>query len=157
MDAIAELAERYSFGELRVSHEQNLILSDVRIGRESGLDLVEAVVRDHPATKVVMLTVYEDEHFMFQALRAGAVGYLLKRVDGHELVRHLRDVAAGDVVIDPALAGRGAGAPQAHGGAVHGVRGAGDRGRASSRNWFPPRDWQCRSWHTRRASHIVAR
>jgi DNA-binding NarL/FixJ family response regulator len=88
------------------SSKPDVVLSDVRIGRESGLDLVAAVVRDHPATKVVMLTVYEDEHFMFQALRAGAVGYLLKRVDGHELVRHLKDVAAGDVVIDPALAGR---------------------------------------------------
>jgi DNA-binding NarL/FixJ family response regulator len=92
--------------DLIASSQPDVVLSDVRIGRESGLDLVEAVVRDHPDTKVVMLTVYEDEHFMFQALRAGAVGYLLKRVDGHELVRHLKNVAEGDVVIDPALAGR---------------------------------------------------
>ena len=84
----------------------DIVLSDVRIGRDSGLDLVEHLGRTHPEIKVVMLTVYDDEHYLFQALRVGAKGYILKRIDARELVGHLHRVAEGDVVIDPALAGR---------------------------------------------------
>lgn len=84
----------------------DIVLSDVRIGRDSGLDLVEHLARSQPDVKVVMLTVYDDEHYLFQALRVGAKGYILKRIDARELVGHLRRVAEGDVVIDPALAGR---------------------------------------------------
>lgn len=92
----------------RLVEEQrpDIVLSDVRIGRDSGIDLVSALATSHPDSKVVLLTVYEDEHYLFQALRAGARGYILKRIDGHQLVDHLRRVAEGDVVIDPALAGR---------------------------------------------------
>lgn len=84
----------------------DIVLSDVRIGRSSGLDLVTELARTHPEVKVVMLTVYDDEYYLFQALRAGARGYILKRIDAHELVTLLTRVQEGDVVIDPALAGR---------------------------------------------------
>jgi DNA-binding NarL/FixJ family response regulator len=90
-----------------VGREQpDVVLSDVRLGRDSGLDLCRRLVARHPDTKVVFLTVYDDEHYLYQALRAGAVGYVLKRVGGAELVEHLDRVADGDVVIDPTLAGR---------------------------------------------------
>ncbi len=87
-------------------HTPDVVLSDVRLGRDSGLDLVAELARTHPEVKVVMLTVYDDEHYLFQALRVGAKGYILKRIDARELVGHLRRVAEGEVVIDPALAGR---------------------------------------------------
>lgn len=90
-----------------VGREQpDLVLCDVRLGKESGLDLCHRITTEHPGTSVVLLTVYDDEHYLFQGLRAGATGYILKRVDGHELVGHLRRVREGDTVIDPALAGR---------------------------------------------------
>jgi DNA-binding NarL/FixJ family response regulator len=84
----------------------DVVLCDVRLRNGSGLDVCQAVRVAQPATKVVFLTVYDDEQYLYQALRAGASGYLLKRVDGHELVRHLESVQLGDVVIDPGLAGR---------------------------------------------------
>lgn len=87
-------------------HVPDLVLCDVRIGRGSGIDLVADWHRERPELRVVLLTAYEDEHYLFQALRAGAAGYILKRIDAHELVRHLHRVMEGDVVIDPALAGR---------------------------------------------------
>ena len=92
--------------KLVAAHEPDIVLSDVKLGRASGLDLVTELARTHPAVKVVMLTVYDDEYYLFQALRAGARGYILKRIDAHELVNYLLRVAEGDVVIDPALAGR---------------------------------------------------
>lgn len=84
----------------------DIVLCDVRIGKESGLDLCRQVTSQHPETKVVLLTVYDDEHYLFQALRVGASGYILKRIDGVELVSQLRRVREGETVIDPALAGR---------------------------------------------------
>lgn len=84
----------------------DVVLTDLRLGAASGLDLVRQVVARWPEVKVVVLTVYDDEQYVYQALRAGAAGYLLKRVDGAELVRHLSEVVAGQVVVDPTLAGR---------------------------------------------------
>lgn len=83
-----------------------VVLSDVRIGKESGLDLCRQITTLHPETKVVLLTVYDDEHYLYQALRVGASGYILKRIDGQELVTHLRRVREGETVVDHALAGR---------------------------------------------------
>lgn len=91
---------------LVVEHSPDIVVSDVRIGRASGIDLVSELRDSHPEVKVVLLTAYEDEHYLFQALRAGARGYMLKRIDARELVSHLERVMEGDVVIDPALAGR---------------------------------------------------
>ncbi|TNY34680.1 DNA-binding response regulator [Thermomonospora catenispora] len=84
----------------------DVVLLDVRLGSESGLDLCRELTRRVPDTKVVFLSVYDDEQYVFEALRAGAGGYLLKRVDGLELVRRLEEVAQGETVVDPTLAGR---------------------------------------------------
>lgn len=84
----------------------DIVLCDVRLGRASGIDLCQVVTRAHPEVSVVLLTVYDDEHYLFQALRVGASGYILKRVDAGELVTHLRRARDGETVVDPALAGR---------------------------------------------------
>ena len=86
--------------------DPDVVLCDVRLKGSSGLDLCAALLRAEPDRKVVFLTVYDDEQYLFQALRVGASGFLLKRVDGHELVGHLRAVREGEIVIDPTLAGR---------------------------------------------------
>lgn len=88
----------------------DIVVCDVRLRGESGLDLCVRLRERYPAVAVVFLTVYDDEQYLYQALRVGASGFLLKRVDAHELVAQLRLVAEGEVVIDPALAGRVAGA-----------------------------------------------
>jgi DNA-binding NarL/FixJ family response regulator len=99
-------------GELRDAVEvveavrPEVVLCDVRLRGTSGLDVCRAILEVQPAAKVVFLTVYDDEQYLYQALRVGAVGFLLKRVGGPELVGHLERVAAGEVVIDPGLAGR---------------------------------------------------
>lgn len=89
-------------GDLR----PDVVVLDVRLGQDSGLDVCHRLLARDSACRVVFLTVYDDEQYLFQALRAGAVGYLLKRVDGRQLVEHLQAVRAGEIVIDAALAGR---------------------------------------------------
>lgn len=95
-DALAGIAEQ----------DPEVVLCDVRLRGSSGLDLCAALRQVEPSRKVVFLTVYDDEQYLFQALRVGASGFLLKRVDGHELVGHLTAVREGEIVIDPTLAGR---------------------------------------------------
>jgi len=89
-------------GDLR----PDIVVLDVRLGQDSGLDICHRLIAREPSCRVVFLTVYDDEQYLFQALRAGAVGYLLKRVDGRQLVEHLQAVHSGEIVIDAALAGR---------------------------------------------------
>lgn len=95
-------------GALALVAEQrpDIVLCDVRIGKESGLDLCRQITTQYPDTKVVLLTVYDDEHYLYQALRVGASGYILKRIDGRELVGHLGRVREGETAVDPVLAGR---------------------------------------------------
>ncbi|GEL26159.1 DNA-binding response regulator [Pseudonocardia sulfidoxydans NBRC 16205] len=84
----------------------DIILCDVRMQGASGLDLCRSLRERDPDAKVVLLSVYDDEQYLFQALRAGASGYLLKKISGEELVRQLELAATGTTVIDASLAGR---------------------------------------------------
>ncbi len=86
--------------------EPDAVLLDVRLRGASGLDLCTEILGRAPGCKVVFLTVYDDEQYLYQALRVGAAGFLLKRIRGGELVDHLRRICEGEVLIDPALAGR---------------------------------------------------
>jgi DNA-binding NarL/FixJ family response regulator len=86
--------------------DPTVVLLDVRLRSESGLDVGRSLLERRPELLVVFFTVYDDEHYLFQALRAGAAGYLLKQARGEELVAQLQRVAAGEIVIDPGLAGR---------------------------------------------------
>jgi len=82
----------------------DIVLCDVRLRGASGLDLAHQLAGEE--TKVVLLSAYDDEQYLFQALRAGAAGYLLKQVSGADLVSHLERVAEGETAIDPSMAGR---------------------------------------------------
>jgi len=86
--------------------EPDIVLLDVRLRGASGLDLCKDLIRQHPTLKVVFFTVYDDEQYLFQALRVGASGFLLKTTTAPELASHLERVMDGDVTIDPSLAGR---------------------------------------------------
>jgi DNA-binding NarL/FixJ family response regulator len=89
-------------GELK----PDVVLLDVRLRGASGLDLCAEILRITPGCKIVFLTVYDDEQYLYQALRVGAAGFLLKRIRGSELVDYLRRIFDGEVLIDPSLAGR---------------------------------------------------
>lgn len=93
---------------LRVVSEvaPDAVLLDIRLRGSSGLDLCTDILAAQPACKVVFLTVYDDEQYLYQALRVGAAGFLLKRIRGAELVDYLSRIRDGEVLIDPALAAR---------------------------------------------------
>jgi len=86
--------------------DPDIVLCDVRMQGLSGLDLCQALRERDPDRKVVMLSVYDDEQYLFQALRVGASGYLLKSISSDELVRQLEMVHRGQPAIDPGMAAR---------------------------------------------------
>ncbi len=87
-------------------NQVDIILSDIRLRNASGIDLCREVTTRYPSTSVVMLTVYDDEQYLYQALRSGAKGFLLKQIGAAELVEQLLRVRDGNVVVDSHLAGR---------------------------------------------------
>ena len=84
----------------------DIVISDIRLKNDSGIDLCREITGRYPQIAVVMLTVYDDEQYLFQALRAGAKGFLLKQITAAELLEQLLRVKNGDIVVDPQLAGR---------------------------------------------------
>ena len=102
--------------QLTATLKPDIVLCDVRLKGTSGLDLCRKLVERDPAAKVVLLSAYDDEQYLFQAMRVGAKGYLLKQITGEDLVRHLERVADGETAIDASLAGRaGSGVSAAEG------------------------------------------
>ena len=76
---------------------------DVRLPDGNGVEVCREVRSRHPEIRCLMLTSFTDDEALFQAIMAGAAGYLLKQVRGTDLVTAIRNVAAGQSLLDPAL------------------------------------------------------
>jgi DNA-binding NarL/FixJ family response regulator len=81
----------------------DVVVMDIRMPDGSGTDACRAITADAPNTPVIMLTSYADEEALFEAISAGASGYVLKRIGSDELVGAIRTVAAGQSMLDPAV------------------------------------------------------
>ncbi|HEV3475350.1 MAG TPA: response regulator transcription factor [Actinomycetota bacterium] len=83
--------------------EPDVVVLDIRMPEMDGLEAAREIRTVAPDTQVVMLTAYDDRHFVVEAVRAGARGYVLKTRDAEHLVQAVRLAAAGNMVIDPQL------------------------------------------------------
>jgi two-component system, NarL family, response regulator DevR len=81
----------------------DVVVMDIRMPDGSGTDACRIMTAEAPDTPVVMLTSYADEDALFDAISAGASGYVLKRIGSDELVSAIRTVAAGQSMLDPAV------------------------------------------------------
>src|SRR3954453_19919187 len=79
---------------------------DARLPDGNGVDVCRDVRSQDPSIKALMLTSYQDDEALFNAIMAGASGYLLKQVRGTDLVEAIRTVAAGGSLLDPAVTQR---------------------------------------------------
>ncbi|MDO8533088.1 MAG: response regulator transcription factor [Dehalococcoidia bacterium] len=83
--------------------QPDLVIMDVRLPDGTGVEACQAIRTQNPNIKVLMLTSFPDEEFLFSSIQAGAAGYLLKDIKSDELVAAIRKVAAGQSLIDPAM------------------------------------------------------
>jgi DNA-binding NarL/FixJ family response regulator len=81
----------------------DVAILDIRMPEMDGIQAARAITEAHRETKVIMLTAHDDRRLMVEAVRAGARGYVLKARDADHLVRSVRLVAEGNLVIDPDL------------------------------------------------------
>ena len=76
---------------------------DVRLPGKSGIEATREILQARPNTKVIMLTSYAEDDILFDAINAGAAGYVLKQIGSDDLVRALQTVGRGESLLDPAV------------------------------------------------------
>ncbi len=84
----------------------DVVLMDIRMPRRSGIEACTAIKDVAPSTKIVILTISDEESDLYEAVRAGANGYLLKDVPGEEIAAGIRAVAGGQSLISPSMASK---------------------------------------------------
>ena len=103
ISVVAEAADGEAAVELVRRHRPDVVLMDIRMPRTDGLRATARVSADPTltATRVIVLTTFELDEYVFGALRAGAAGFLLKDIEPADLVEAVRIVAAGDALLAP--------------------------------------------------------
>jgi DNA-binding NarL/FixJ family response regulator len=92
--------------KLALQLRPDIILMDVQMPEMNGVEATAAVCRTWPAAKVIILTTFDRDDYVFQGVRAGALGYLLKDQPAQQLYDTIRRVHAGEVFIQPEIASR---------------------------------------------------
>lgn len=84
-------------------HKPDVVVMDIRLPGRSGIEAAREIVQSLENTKVIMLTSYAEDDLLFEAISAGASGYVLKQIGSGELVRKLEAIGRGEAVLDPAV------------------------------------------------------
>ena len=92
--------------ELAFDLEPDVVLMDINMPRMDGVEATRQITTLKPDIRVIMLTTYGDDDHVFEAIRAGASGYVLKDARSSELLEAIRAVRRGDVIIEPYIASR---------------------------------------------------
>jgi len=106
MAVVAEACDGAEAIDLARRHRPDVVLMDIRMPRVDGLTATREVLRLDGAPKVLVLTTFDRDDWIYEALSAGASGFLLKDVRGTQLTDAVRTVAHGDALIAPSLTRR---------------------------------------------------
>jgi DNA-binding NarL/FixJ family response regulator len=87
-------------------HRPDVVLMDIRMPNLDGIAATHEIVAASPEARVVILTTFEDDEYIFGALTAGASGFLLKRTSPEDLLAAIKAVAAGDSLLSPSVTRR---------------------------------------------------
>lgn len=92
--------------ELAAQKQPDLILMDLKMPGTSGIEATRQIHARFPRIKILVLTTYDDDEWLFDAIRAGAAGYLLKDTPRQKIIEAIRGTMDGKAFLDPAVAGK---------------------------------------------------
>lgn len=103
IDVVGEAADGETAVERAVALAPDVVLMDIGMPVLNGVEATRRIKRELPGTAVLVLTVHDEDAYVFAVLEAGAAGYLLKDVPAEEVVRAVRAVTAGESVLHPSV------------------------------------------------------
>ena len=92
--------------ELARTAQPGVILMDIVMADMDGVEAIRRIIRENPSARIIALTMYRQEQYMLDAIRAGARGYLLKTIDARDLIAAIEAAHRGDYLVDPLIAAR---------------------------------------------------
>ena len=104
LEVIGQAANGEQAVALAQSLEPDVILMDIKMPRLNGIQATRQICAAHPKTQIIILTTYDTDDWVFDGIRAGAIGYLLKDTAGDQLAEAVRGALRGESQIDPAVA-----------------------------------------------------
>lgn len=104
MELLAEAADGQQAIELAAQTRPDVILLDMMMPRKTGLEAISEIKQADPAARILILTSFADDEQVFPAIKAGALGYLLKDSSPEQLLQAIRDVARGEASLHPTIA-----------------------------------------------------
>ncbi len=106
LDIVDEASSGQEAVRKALMHRPDIVVMDVRLAGMSGIEACREITQAAPAIKVIMLTSYGDDDTLFEAIAAGASGYVLKQIGSNDLVKAIETVGRGDAALDPATTSR---------------------------------------------------
>jgi len=106
VEVVGEAADGVDAVRLTIDLGPDVILMDVRMPRMDGIEATRQIIARRPETRVVALTTFDLDEYVYEAVRAGASGFLLKDVSPADLVHAVDVIARGDALLAPALTRR---------------------------------------------------
>ena len=106
LEVVGEAADGEQAKALAAREQPDVVLMDIRMPRLDGIAATRAIVDSQPGTRVLVLTTFDLDDYVYDALLAGASGFLLKDVGRDDLVAAVRVVAAGDALLAPTVTRR---------------------------------------------------
>ncbi|MBP1966717.1 response regulator transcription factor [Paenibacillus aceris] len=104
MVLVGEAADGQEAVDLALQLHPDVILMDVQMPRLTGIDALQQINKRLPGTKTVILTTFDDQDYIYQGIRAGAVGFLLKDADIEEMLGAIRSASRGEAIFKTGLA-----------------------------------------------------
>jgi len=103
MEVVGEAADGAEAVEKALTLNPDVILMDLNLPVKSGLEATADIIKENPAARILVLTSYDEEENISAAIRAGALGYVLKNTSASELFHAIRGVAMGSLSVSPAV------------------------------------------------------
>ncbi len=106
IEVIGQVADGPAAARFAIENSPDVVLMDIQMPGGDGLDATQVILRTCPTTRVLILTTFDLDEYIYRALRAGASGFLLKTASPAELVRAVRQCGAGDRLLAPSVTDR---------------------------------------------------